>query len=324
MRGFGFEQGFEDYDDSIEKTAPGIEVVEAAERWLRARDRSRPFLLYLHFMDVHGAYDAPEELVDRVRGSAGLGESIELSEEMVLDIPSYLREPDWAQGPRSRDLREWRTRYAAGVREFDLYFEGLIELLRAEGVLDSATVIFTSDHGEELYDHGGWNHGEVLFEHELHVPLLIRLPGGVHAGETVTDVVRLIDLFPTLLDAAQLPVASRGPGSSLLKLIGAGGLRRESVGSAVKNNPNLFSLRSGRYKLILDEASDEKRLYDLEVDPRELSDIASREREIAARLGGRLQSHVARVTAQAPERRETARVDAETREMLEALGYVDE
>src|SRR5262249_21096027 len=97
----------------------------------------------------------------------------------------------------------------------------LLDRLAARGLLDRAIVAVVSDHGEGLGDHGEAEHGLLLYREALHVPVIVRLPGGVHAGTRVRGSVALTDVAPTLLALAG--VAADGmDGVSLAPAIASG------------------------------------------------------------------------------------------------------
>ncbi len=325
--GYGYEQGFDHYE-LVPRDRLGA-VFARADRWLSERDPSRPFFLYLHLMEVHGPYDAPAPFVEAARGALGASAAEPLGDGDFAKIPEYLRASAWAREPAAHDLREWRTRYAAGVVAFDSAFSVFLGRARSQGWLEDSVVVVTADHGEELFDHGGWDHGTTLFDELLHVPLLVRLPGGQKGGRSVDAIASLIDVEPTLLELAGLEAPARSedtaPGRSLAPaLCGvAGDLAPErTFASAAKQDPALYSLRTDRYKLILDTRSGAGALFDLAADPGERRDVAASERETAEALAQELWRHVAAVRG---VRRPvaTAPVDPGMRARLEALGYAE-
>ncbi len=183
-RRFGLAQGFDVYDapdaPAVEATThpaerSGPEVVALAERWLRARDRARPFFLWVHLFDPHGPLQAPPELVRRAGGNPYLGE----------------------------------------VAHADQALGTLLRTLRDEDLLDSTWVVVVADHGEALGEHGEPAHGAFAYESTLRVPLLVRHPDGARAGERDASVVSVVDVFPTLLEAMGLPRDPDADGTSL-------------------------------------------------------------------------------------------------------------
>jgi len=321
-RGYGFEQGFDHYEDDIPSDLPGA-AFERADRWLAEHAAGGPFFVYVHAMEPHGPYDAPVRFVDVARRAA-LGDSRPLTDAEYESIPEYLRDPAWSAAPAARDLLEWRVRYAAGVAAFDRGLGIFLERLERRGVLEDAAVILTADHGEELLEHGGWDHGRTLYDEQLHVPLLLLLPGA--EPRQVEDVVSLVDLHPTLLELAGLAAAADADdASSLLPLVRGQGTRptRSALAMATKWRPDLHAIRTADHKLILDMATGAGVLFDLASDPGERRSAAADQREVADDYARRLLARTLRMRGRAVAA-EDAPLDASTIEALAALGYVDE
>lgn len=328
----GFAQGFDRYNDSFAGNAtPAERVLEAAQGWLdRRRERSeQPVFVYLHFMDVHDPYDAPDEDVDPVRGSPSLGPSRPLTErQLPQSTVRHMRHLGlpWVASDAVHDLREWRARYAGGVRAFDRRIGPFLEMLRTSGWLDRSVVVVTSDHGEELFEHGGWTHGRNLYEHQLDVPLIVRLPGPAGEGRRVGDVVSLIDLMPTLASFAGASPPEGVNGVDLRPLLEAsgGGWKREAVfASGVKSAPKLYAVRTHDHKLIQDVGQAEALLFDLAADPKEQENIVNRVPAIAFQLGDHLDRHLAMAARHPGVGRSQAFISSEVEERLRSLGYLE-
>ena len=91
--------------------------------------------------------------------------------------------------------------YDAGVAQADERFGLLLEELKKRKLYEDALIIFLSDHGEELYDHGSWAHGKTLYSEVLNIPLIVKLPSSTGMkGERRRDVAQHIDVVPTILD----------------------------------------------------------------------------------------------------------------------------
>ena len=316
QRDQGFAQGFETYEEV--ETKRGRPLVDRALAWLQARADERPFFLYLHFMDVHGPYDAPDKDYAALKDSSSLGDTRTLDERELRRLPEHLRGVPWTGGPEGRDLRAWRGRYAAGVRALDRHVGAFVDELRTANRLDSTLLVFTSDHGEELLEHGGWDHGESLHEDQTHVPLIVRLPGAARAGERLSSVTSLIDVPPTILALAKLSVPADFQGHDASSL---GTSDAFSVASAVKWRPELLALRTARHRLVCDLERETQTLYDLEKDPREATDLAPSEPELARTLRERLQSHLERLAAREPLTPGELEVSTERAARLKDLGY---
>ena len=119
-------------------------------------------------------------------------------------------------GIDERDLDHIKAAYDAEIRSVDEAFGELLRGLEALGLAGNTLVVFTSDHGEEFGEHGvvGW-HSHTLYDELLSVPLLIRFPDGLAAGQTVEAQVRLLDLAPTITSAAGIEAPSTFEGVDL-------------------------------------------------------------------------------------------------------------
>ncbi|HYD47752.1 MAG TPA: sulfatase, partial [Terriglobales bacterium] len=165
----GFAQGFDEFhgDENAAQAEPGTKfpggvVLDQLRDFLVRRPQEKPVLLYLHFMEVHGPYDAPEEDYRAIVSSDSLGPPQPLLPVRFKLMPPYLRTASWVDEAEAKDVRTWRARYAAGVRVVDRHIATLRQQLEQAGIWDDAIVVVTSDHGEQLYDHQGWDHGYSL------------------------------------------------------------------------------------------------------------------------------------------------------------------
>jgi arylsulfatase A-like enzyme/Flp pilus assembly protein TadD len=224
----------------------------------------------------------------------------------------------------------FRSRYAARPYDGEVAFVDaqvgrLIEFLRAKRVLDRTVVAVMGDHGEMLGEHGENAHGFFVYEGATRVPFIVRAPFSNTRARRVTDVVRAVDLFPTVLELLDLPPARGVPGRSLLPLMTGAvrelGLEGYAEGMHTLHHygwSDLRALRAGRYKLI---DAPRPELYDLERDPGESTNLFGERRQVADGMLNRLRQLEAafdRSSAAAP----AVDVDPEARERLAALGYV--
>jgi arylsulfatase A-like enzyme len=275
-------------------------------------------------MDVHGPYNAPRSDYEAVLRQMDGGGSRTLTEEEYARIPRYLRRTAWATKEERYRLESWRAKYGAGVHAFDRAVGPFLEELRTSGVLDRAYFVLTADHGEELMEHGGWNHGTNLYDHQLHVPLLIRKPLAEDAGRRVASLVSLIDLMPTLsgLGRVDVPAGTLGRDFSGT-LRGAGDEGAVAVfASAVNEHPGVLGVRTLERKLIWDEERDAVELYDLAADPKECRDRSGESGPLVAQLKGFLGDERKRILARGVLVPEAIPMDDELRDRLKALGYV--
>lgn len=329
VKGLGFEQGFETFDASAAERGDrnASMLLQAGRGWLSSlKSNDDPSFLYLHLMDVHGPYMAPDFDFNEVRNAAGLGPARTIPASGFRRMEKYLLRPHWTRQNDRRQLRTWRGQYAAGVHAVDRRLGTFIQSLRDEGILDEQLVVVTSDHGEELYDHGGWDHGFNLYEHQLHVPLMIRFPKSIHRGSRVAESVRLVDLMPTLIRLAGAEEPLGMVGLDLLPLA-TGGSRektpRLAFSTSVKDRLGDAAIFDGRYKLISSLTDLRLRLYDIAADPGEKNDLSDKEPEIVRNLSRLLGAEIAKVGAGESSADETGEIPVEQLDRLRELGYLE-
>jgi arylsulfatase A-like enzyme len=290
----GFDRGFGHFERFLRDDA---EVL--AERVLSWREElaAGPSFLYLHFNDVHKPYVARE--------------------------PYY--EP--AEGQQADVV----ARYDSEIT----YLDGWLERLYGELGWDENTIVMVvSDHGEEFSDHGGFGHGYTLYRELNQVVMMIFAPGLAPEGARVGVNVSLVDVLPTLRDAAGLEPFDQAQGRSLLPLV---------TGAAAAGTPfeerTLFAHRirgrdpaplyeraavwsaiRGRWKLIRKDKVNEIELYDLLEDPGEQHDLSKERPELVAELSRELE-RFERETERLEGARVEVEVDEDLFEHLEELGY---
>jgi len=312
----GLQRGFHDFlrvDDAVHRREPSA-VGGLAGGWL-SENRREPFFLFVHFYDVHSNYWSlpryEEEFLRPYRGPLD-GSTAQLR---------AVRDGHLELGPA--DVRHLIDRYAAGIRQLDDVLAQLVGILRDAGLLESTLVILTSDHGEEFLDHGDVMHGRTQFEEVMHVPLVLVGPG-LPAGLRVREPVSLVDVMPTAFALLGRPVPPGLDGldlSPLWERPGASLGRRFLFGEADWRNDEADvtrSVRSGRWKLVLDRRTGESRLYDLARDPRERQDVQADRPKVAERLRAELEEFM-RDAREAPA---PAELTPEEIERLEELGYL--
>jgi arylsulfatase A-like enzyme len=293
-------------------------VTRRALDWLKARRDPRPFFLYLHTVDPHLPYDPPEPhrgrfaatVTDPTVGSMPMMRALERSVGAPVD-----------EEIRGQLVDLYDAEIAANDASFGAFVGGLHEL----GLYDDALVVFVSDHGEEFFDHGWWEHGDTLYAEQLFVPLLIKFPGRRMAGRR-TDVVGChVDLLPTILASAGAAIPGDIDGRSLLPYLdGRADARRAATAYLDLDGNRLESIVLERSKLIrnsgesLFPARPPVQLFDLDRDPRERSNLAA-ERAVAA---GYLQALLRSTTAgKAALSGEARALPPQVQEQLRALGY---
>jgi arylsulfatase A-like enzyme len=311
---FGMTQGFDDVDEALGRDnrtgrrAGG--TTEAAIQWIEENTPGRFFLL-VHYFDPHLTYDPPGKWRMRFAKDVPGGESFGTAKEMAA-LRKGERELDEAQIPHLERL------YNAEIAYTDFQVGRLLDELEKMGLSDDTLVILTSDHGEEFLDHGGFEHGHSLFNELLHVPLIVRIPGG--GGSRVASVVRLIDVAPTICDLVGIDPPSSFWGRSLLPLVESGGKDRPMLAQGNMWGPERTAWRDGRFKIILDSESGGVLLFDVVSDPGEQKDVAGEMEGLRTKM---LTEANAMIQSFAAGGESEAELSEEEIEMLRSLGYIE-
>ncbi|HEY3571431.1 MAG TPA: sulfatase [Thermoanaerobaculia bacterium] len=315
-RSFGLAQGFETYELLPGKHSAATDVNAAAAGWLESEwKKDAPFFLYLHTVEPHAPYTPPAPFRERF--------APEVHDELLTRMRVFHRLEDGSLAPTPELRQSLLDLYDAEIAANDAAFGDLIDLLARRGLWEDTVVVFISDHGEELFEHGGWEHGKTLHGEVLDVPLIVRAPGA--AARTVQRQVQQVDVAPTVLNLLGLPIPPVVEGHSLLPWM---------TGTAPGDDPDAeayswldqhgfraASVTTPAWRMIEDRAPNASRsLYDRKADPGEHRDLA----DGRAVRTGYLRAHLL-----AAERRRkgalqagTAVLDEELRKELQALGYL--
>jgi arylsulfatase A-like enzyme len=313
---FGLARGFDTYDfraGDMEHIRRADAVVDAAALWIKSR-RGAPFFLFLHMFDPHMNYDPPAPTRGRFSGG----------------LPSGRLKLPFAESGRARAGRLWlnieeqefvRAAYDEEIAFVDLQIGRLFTILRDAGVLDQTIVIFTADHGEELWDHNAFEHGHTLYDELLRVPLIVWGPG-IRPGR-IDAPVSLVDLAPTVLGALAAPPIAESPGLSLWPLLSTGAPQppRALHAEHTRYGPDRAAVVRWPYKAVVDLDSGAQQLFDLENDPGERVNLAAKDPATMAALAAAIADRTAaRHKQPAPE---AVTLDSATRERLQQLGYLE-
>ena len=215
--GYGFVHGFEEYVNCTSYPWAGEQeikefvaqrrktrslakaditnprIYEKVTGWMEEKMKE-PFFLFIHYWDVHYDYIPPDPY-DKMFDPGYEGEldvrELEGNESIHADM---------ARG----DLEHLIALYDGEIRWTDEWIGRLMEMLRTKGLLDRTLIVLTADHGEEFFEHGAKGHGKSLYDETIRVPLIVRLPGVVEAGLRISQQVRTIDIYPTVLDIARV------------------------------------------------------------------------------------------------------------------------
>ncbi|MEM1416300.1 MAG: sulfatase [Myxococcota bacterium] len=330
---FGFRQGWDDWRNYIREGRRNqarfvaADVLEWLDRRVAERDagEGRPFFLYVHTIDPHVPYLPPQELLRQYDDAPYDGPvSFARDRELLEKIKVGRLRLD------ARDKRRLEALYDAEITYHDAHFAAILEGLDRRGFGDETVVVFTSDHGEEMFDHGSVGHGHSLYDELTHVPLVIDVPGLTDAGMRDARGAGLQDVVPTVLDAlgpeAVGPLPDDLSGVSLLPQL-RGALPAAPRPMVAGFMEGWRSVAIGRWKLI-QRTHRRFMLFDRVADPGERNDLSAERPLVVRWLRGMLGLALAGQDGRAVQRRrrrhvaETTDIDEELDAQLRALGYV--
>jgi choline-sulfatase len=264
--------------DAFEDAYIGQRSVE----WIETIPDDYPWHLFVSFVGPHDPFDPPSEYSDRYRHA-----------EMPPPIESSRSsKPDWVNNRRvdmtAEEVAHTRRQYCGATELIDDQVGAIIDAVARRGMMDNTYIIFASDHGEMLGDHGLYTKS-LPYEASIRVPLIVTGPG-INGRHTSDALVELIDVNPTICSLAGLPpqdgIDARSFGDILLNDVQT---HREEAVSAIRN---FRLIRTQDYKLIQHE-NDITELYDLRNDPDELHSVSKDHpevvRDLQSRLGSRFQ-----------------------------------
>ena len=284
----GMGRGFDFYDDGIEAKNPHMasSMIQrpGAESEARlegwiAGGKDEPLFAFLHLYEPHAPYEPKEPFRSRYAASPYDGE-IATADEVVGKIVAFLKE---------------------------------------KGIYDRALVVFLSDHGESLGEHGEEEHGVFLYRAALQVPLLVKLPKGQFAGRTVKETVQLADVFTTIGEAVAPGTFPKVEGNANLLALAAGATAGERRVYAETFFPrthfgwsDLASVLDGKWHYV---DAPRPEFYDLGADPGEMENLAEKKPGPFRAL--KLETEKRKASFEAP-----ATVSDEEKKKLASLGYL--
>ena len=292
----GIAQGFETYFDDFDTSGDSATVREANERkgdavldealqWIRSQGDD-PFFAFIHFFDPHTPYDPPEPYREQY-------------------------------GPERLGL------YRGEIAFVDHLVGRLVERLKDLGLYDETVIVVLGDHGESLGEHGEQTHGFFIYDATVRVPLIIKAPGS-QRGQRSSNLVRTIDVMPTLLDLVGVEIPQTVEGVSVAAHLRDPDSDVDSDRVAYIEShyarlhfgwAPLRGIRTEQYKYI---EAPRRELYELTADRSETRDVSREQPGIVAELG----SVVEKLRREPPREKEALTPDPETAARLRALGYI--
>jgi len=305
-RRFGFARGFDRFDDrggGVEKVTGRLarRIADALE----TRPHG-PIFAFLHTYQVHSPYAPPARYRQRFGVPAGAPDA---------KSSFLLRHARSAASLDAATLRTISGLYDAEIRYTDDTLGAFFARLEALGFLEGALVVVTADHGEEMGEHGGLLHRDLLYDELLRVPLIVASEG-VEAGRD-RSLAGSVDVAPTVLDWAGVPPPRPLEGIPL-PLGGGAAAKRHAI--VAQYGTDRYAVRTRSWKLIVNHG-DGAELYHLETDPGEQHDVAERHPQVTERLRAELSAWLEE-RGSPPPAGPPVTLDAEEERRLRSLGYL--
>ncbi|HEY2324813.1 MAG TPA: sulfatase-like hydrolase/transferase [Thermoanaerobaculia bacterium] len=283
-----------------------------------------------------------------LRGSAGLAKSFDFYDDKIENVPGkpvsglqrsgaitesiakewisqhdggpfffflHLYEPHSPYTPPEPFFSRYASKYDGEIATADSIVGDFIAFLKSRGIYDKAIIVFLSDHGEGLSQHGDPEHGIFLYREEIHVPLVVKLPKSARAGQWVGEPVALVDLLPTITQLTATTAPAHIDGISLFaKHDPHRRVYSETLYPRIHLGwSDLYSLTDHRFEFIRAPRAE---LYDVVRDPAETTNIINNER----RAYSSMRTDLDRMVPSSLEM--PSRVDPEEAKKLTALGYL--
>ncbi len=313
----GTAQGFAEFRELWGREnpdwGPARQAALAAEAIERAPS-DRPLYLQLHFLPPHQPYEPPPEF-DRFTDPSYRGPVVPRMSLAPYNLGLASLPP--------ADLAQLIGLYDGNLLVADHLVAQVLAALRSRARFDNSIIVITSDHGEAFMEHGRQGHNTTLYDEMLHVPLLVRLPGGERPpGVDLDRLASSLDILPTVLSTLCLPVPPETDGLDLLGPVPDPRRPRVLFHRTSAPRGAAYAVRAGRFMAITRPSHARQQLFDLERDPGETENLLLERPELFAGLGLLLARHLAERGT--PATGEAVELTGEAREALEVLGYVED
>lgn len=332
----GFSQGFDSY---FEYKGSGVEqesledLYTKTQKWLQAC-KNRKFFLFLHTYEIHDPYIPPDEFRQKIS-----------EEKLKWNKAQLQRIFNWPRG-RFKHLNEKErdnlvVLYDGEIRYTDeRLIKPLVGYLKEAGLYDQTMIILTSDHGEEFYEHKGWGHSTSLYNELLNVPLIIKFPHAKYRSQKISQIVRSVDIVPTIMDTLDIQVSGyEFDGESLVSLL-SGKEKKDRVFISEKRFgpmfPDRIAINKANFKLVVNSPYSgihiayyhpdppqplEVELFDMGNDPLEKENLADDKAQVTRELLEQIDRY--RKNSKIKNRKTLRPVfDKKLEERLKALGYI--
>ena len=320
------DRGFEVFDHRYAynwEIRRADESIDTALEWLRANS-AEPGFVFIHLFDPHLNYDPPPGCATSFTHGRNTPPP-PLSHQYCTALAERN-----GGAPPAEDIAYIRAVYHGEVNFVDAQIGRLAAALKEMGIYGRTTLVITADHGEEFWDHGGFEHGHTLYGELTEIPLLIKPPNAQRASVRAVDAqVRIVDILPTLFDLTGLEAPASFAGTSLVPYFdgqATGDLMAFSESTLYGNDK--LSWRTERYKYIVSTNPDASRqgteLFDWREDPEERNNLIATHPEIARELGAQFAAFYKDLwtAARSMSQPEVKDLNPRLIESLDSLGYL--
>ncbi|MFO7890360.1 MAG: sulfatase [bacterium] len=244
-------------------------LTDIAVKWFN-NHANEDFFFWLHILDPHLPYSPPRRYLNTKNKPPSLGYTFDSLHEirdssLVLDQA----EKKWVQ-----------QLYEAEVRYVDIQIGRVIKTLKSSGIYEETLIVLLSDHGEEFWEHGGFEHGHTLYNELLHVPLIIKLPQSLTrtvVNKQVDPILSTKAVMPTILDLCDIDTSFHHPYTQSLSQYWTRSAFRNKdqtvFSSSMLYGPEKASVIFDEHKFITSLEKENQELYNLNRDPRELRSL---------------------------------------------------
>jgi len=329
----GYEQGFDIYDDTMEneeevRRQPERIAPDTTSRALDLIERNRDerLFMWIHYQDPHGPYTAPAEYAQKFQDFTKKPRILKVNhstENPLLGLTGRGGIPAY-QYLNNNDYYFYASRYDGEINFTDQHFQRLIEGIEKAGLFEAALIIFSADHGEGLGEHDYFfAHGEYLYQHQLHVPLIIKQ--GRNLTGRRSDYVQHIDIVPTICSLLGIKPDSRLRGTDLRNQQEKVRTIFSEMRSPLVPDGTKCCVTWDDLKLIYTPRNRTFELYDLSADPGEEKNLAydSAYRERAGRLVKALDNLQKEDRLGVRSSSSAPKLATEEKEKLRSLGYLE-
>jgi len=314
MKDLGFGRGFDRYDCIGFCTAEKVNRV-FLEWKQEIESQNSPVFVWLHYFDPHIPYIGRQPWLNQYQSDETEGECTTISS---VSRPVKLGRVLQKKGPRILTLIQ--SHYDSEINYCDEHIKKLFQEFPS---LEQYAVVFTADHGEEFMEHGKLGHGRNLYNNTVRIPLFVRIPGKT-STTTSKDVVSLIDVAPTLLAIAGGKAPPSWQGRALINQKGRVSPMKERYVLAQLNNGIVSPMKAligSNWKLIINDKTQDKELYDLMNDHTERTNITTAQPEKTKQQNDIFQKLVLTLPP-APKAKKNKPLQKDKEEMLRSLGYI--